>query len=136
MEQRAVVRRLERKWLKHGLNSIWTAYKVERNRLNRLICYHKKQQFYHQFNLAKGNSADLHKTLNKLTGKSEGNPLPDHTSSEVLANDFADFFLGKITKIRKELDKCDKYSPMEKSVPKLRRFALMTETMYIRSSCL
>jgi hypothetical protein len=46
----------------------------------------------------------LFKLLSELTGKDESNTLLECSSDEKLAEDFAAFFLKKITDIRNRLD--------------------------------
>ena len=47
----------------------------------------------------------LYKLVNSILGKSKDNPMPD---KEKLDDEFADYFLGKIQKIRDQLDHYDK----------------------------
>ena len=46
----------------------------------------------------------LYLPVKHLTGTTPNNPLPKHDDEETLANEFADFFIRKIEKIRQELD--------------------------------
>ena len=50
------------------------------------------------------------------------NPLPKHDNEENLANQFADYFIGKIEKIRQELNVNSKYTPSNDSIPILAEF--------------
>ena len=45
----------------------------------------------------------------KLTGCTSVNPLPEMDSDEQLTEDFADYFLNKIVKIRDDLDQYGKF---------------------------
>ena len=45
----------------------------------------------------------------KLTGGISANPLPESTSGKDLSEEFTDFFLLKVLKIREDLDKNEKY---------------------------
>ena len=47
----------------------------------------------------KGDVKGLYRMVNKLMGTASENPLPNHTSDKDLAEEFADFFMGKIQKI-------------------------------------
>ena len=49
-------------------------------------------------------------------------------SGEELANEFADFFLMKIDKIRQQFKDIPAYSSEDRDMPRLRRFSPMTET--------
>ena len=63
----------------------------------------KKTHSLHQ--LAKQNSTDTKKLLklvNELTGNKDQNPHPQANSNKDLAEEFAQFFLNKIGKIRQQ----------------------------------
>ncbi|MCG8430354.1 MAG: reverse transcriptase family protein, partial [Candidatus Omnitrophica bacterium] len=49
-------------------------------------------------------SKDLFNVVNELLGKQRSSPLPDHSDPVELANNFSDFFMSKISKIRDKLD--------------------------------
>ena len=48
--------------------------------------------------------------------------MPDEDHREKLVDEFADYFLGKIQKIRDQLDHYEKYSPQNKDVPRMSSF--------------
>lgn len=57
------------------------------------------------------------KVVNQLTSNTKLNPLPPGSKEEV-AESFSTYFVGKIEKIRRELDSCDDFEPeMKKVVP-------------------
>ena len=56
------------------------------------------------FEQHKRNMKHLYKLVAKLTGSTSVNPLPEMDSDEWLGEDFADYFLNKIVKIRDDLD--------------------------------
>lgn len=49
---------------------------------------------------AKGDSKKLYNLVSELTGTKSENPLPDSVADSKLADDFTDFFMNKIDKIR------------------------------------
>ena len=55
------------------------------------------------------------------------NPLPKHENEENLANEFAGYFIGKIEKIRQDLDTNSKYTPNNDKIPILSEFTEMTQ---------
>ena len=55
------------------------------------------------------------------------NPLPEHENEENLANEFADYFIGKIEKIRQELNTNSRYTPSNDNIPTLSRFTEVTQ---------
>ena len=59
----------------------------------------------------KGDKKGLYKLIAKLTGLTSENPLHDHTSDMELSDEFANFFIGQIAKIRDSLDQHPLYDP-------------------------
>ena len=72
-----------------------------------------------------GDTKLLHRRVNNLTGTVDENPMPEHSNSETLAEDFADFFLEKIRKIQRDLDNYELFKPSQKGVPILDNFTLL-----------
>ena len=64
----------------------------------------------------------LYKMVNTLMGTCSNNPLPNHTNDKDLAEDFADFFMDKIQKIRDNLTVNPIYEPTRKSISRLAEF--------------
>ena len=67
---------------------------------NRLLNYKKRQLITKQVIDSKGDNKKLYKLMAHLTGARSDNPLPPHDSDESLANQFADYFITKIDRIR------------------------------------
>ena len=59
----------------------------------------------------------LFKILNSLLHKDRESPLPDHNSVEELVEEFSDFFISKINKIRDYLDGLDSDSLPDVNIP-------------------
>ena len=55
----------------------------------------------------------LYVLISNITGVRKENPLPIHTNDKELADQFADFFLEKIVKIRDELKDKNLYVPYD-----------------------
>ena len=55
------------------------------------------------------NTKKLYSLVKHLIGTTSNNPLPKHNNEETLANEFAVFFIGKIKKIRQDLDNKPEY---------------------------
>ena len=70
----------------------------------------------------RGDIKGLYKMVNTLMGTSSNNLLPNHTSDKDLAEEFAEFFMDKIQKIRDNLTKNPTYEPKRKSVSRLAEF--------------
>ena len=62
----------------------------------------------------KGDTKKLYKLVYSLMGTSQENPLPDNDNPEDLANEFADYFMDKIGKIRDSLADKPTYKPSGK----------------------
>ena len=69
---------------------------------------------------------NLYKIVNNIVGTNIEEPLPLNDDKTKLANDFANYFIGKIQKHRDQLDQYDKYTPWHKEIPTLSQFEPMT----------
>ena len=67
------------------------------------MIYHKHQAITKKILDCKNNSKQLFSVVNCITNNKPSNPLPENKTDEELANDFADFFTGKIQKIRYQI---------------------------------
>ena len=67
-------------------------------------------------------------------GKKNENQLPKGTTSSQLAEDFADYFLGKIDKIREGFTNLPAYKPNERDTPKLKNFTTITQNQLEKNS--
>ena len=76
----------------------------------------------------KGDMKEFYKLVNTLMGTTLSNPMPNHTNDKLLANEFADFFMNKIWKIRDNVTENPAYQPMGKSIPNLTKFRPFTQT--------
>ena len=76
----------------------------------------------------RGDIKGLYKIVNTLMGTTLDNPLPNHTSDKDLAEEFADFFMDKIQKIRDNLDGNLKYEPTKKITSRLAKFRPFDQT--------
>ena len=97
-------KRAERKWRKTRLTVDRQIYVSKRNAVNRL-CNNAKKDFYgRKISECQNDQKQIFKIANSLLHKSNETPLPEHESSQELANRFADFFTEKINKIRQQLE--------------------------------
>ena len=69
----------------------------------------------------------LFRALNSIFGNKNENQLPKGTTNSQLAEDFADFFLEKIDKIREGFTNLPAYEPNETDTPKLKNFTTITQ---------
>ena len=128
-QQKNVVRSIEKKWMKYQEQHQWLAYKRERNRYWNIIKYNKQQTYCGLINNAKGDVKKLYQIAGELLGESRHNPLPSSSSDDVLANEFADFFLNKILTIRDTFKDIPPYQcDTNEEIPKFTAFATYTES--------
>ena len=71
----------------------------------------KKSYTNTQLESNNNNSQMLFQILHQLTKGQHDNPLPDCSSHEELANNFADFFIDKLEKIRSQFQQLRLYIP-------------------------
>ena len=77
------------------------------------MVYLAKRDYYKQeFKNHKGNTKHLYKLMSKLTGGINANPMPDGKNNSDIAEDFAEYFLQKIVKIRDDLSNVELYDPV------------------------
>ena len=126
--EKAKVRCHEKKWLKHKLPSTWRAYPKVRNSYYGKLNYSKKAIIIQQIADCVNNSKKLYSLISNLTTKSAPTPWPNHTDKDTLADEFANFFHGKILKIRKQFNGIEQYkASTDANVPKLCKFAPLME---------
>ena len=85
-------------------------------------CYSKKVKD------CRGDIKGLYKMANTLMGTSSDNLLLNHTSDKDLAEEFADFFMDKIQKIRDNLTGNPTYEPTKKIASRLIEFRPFDQT--------
>ena len=89
----------------------------------------RTEYFRKEFEQHKRNTKHLYKLVDKLTGCTSVNPLPEIDSDDQIAEDFPDYFLNKIVKIRDELDQYGKHVvESHHHVKELQAFHPLSET--------
>ena len=76
---------------------------------------------------SKGDSKKALRLVSELTGTKYENPMPSGISDSTLLDNFADYILKKIFKIRDSLNEFDKYKPLNKSGPILDKFKELSQ---------
>ena len=64
----------------------------------------------------------LYNLVNNMTDRTKSNPMPPGRKDSELADEFADFFLDKIRRIRDDLADCRTYAPTQIEVEPLEIF--------------
>ena len=97
-------RRCERKWRKSQTASHYEEFLVSRQNVKDLVLESKTVYYKNKFE----NSScikDMYNVVKELLNK-DSNPVPDTDNTMDLANSFGEFFIGKVNRIRDEVDKC------------------------------
>ena len=110
-EQKKITRKKEKKWRSNRIKVNWEEFKIERNKLNKIIRQEKKRVLSEKIIEAGTDTKKLYKLVGEMTGKSLNNPMPENIPDKQLVEQFADFFLNKILKIRDALKDKPLYKP-------------------------
>ena len=123
------MQRREKIWRKYKLDSTWIALRVARNRYKNALREAKLLVVSEKVVECGTDTHKLYSLVNSLTGATITNPMPDHQGSdEELADQFSEFFMDKITKIRQGLDIYPKYDPpYRQGLNHLEEFSRMCE---------
>ena len=74
-----------------------------------MLDYNKRHHLVTKIDEANKDSKQLFRALNSILGNKDENPLPTGTTNSQLAEDFTDFFLNKINKIRERFTNIPAY---------------------------
>ena len=107
--QKGVVRHRERIWRKYREDHQWLAYKSEKRRYNNMLFESKKINIANKVNQCNRDTRQLFRLVSNITTSTKDNPLLDGKSNQELANQFAEYFIDKIKKIRNNLNSYDRY---------------------------
>ena len=107
---------------KYRLQSCWIAFDRERKKYRKMLLEAKTACYSEQVKDCRGDTKGLYKMVNTLMGTSSNNPLPNYTNDKDLAEEFADFFMDKIQKIRDNLTENLTYEPTRKGISGLAEF--------------
>ena len=124
---RCRVRRAEKLYRRHGTTLLWKLFDTIRTEYKQNIKKSKIQTYTRQVADCKGDTKKLYNLVYRLMGKEKSSPLPDHTDEESLANDFANYFMSKIEKIREELEGYILYKPQGRNVREFSNFRLFSD---------
>ena len=103
-EAKRKARRAERKWRKTGLTVDEQIYKSETKKYMAVSNKARKKYNSDKINDC-STTKEIHSVSDALLGKSKRTPLPTNIDKSDLPQHFSDYFIEKIKKIRKELDK-------------------------------
>ena len=117
LKRRKDLRYCFRKWYENKTDIRWQNYLKIRKKYWFELKTSKKLYFQQQIKDHKNDSKFLYKLVEKLTGSTQLNPMPESINDKSMADDFANFFYDKISNIRKDLDHHHKYSPLPSPKP-------------------
>ena len=126
------MRRKHKKWKKYRGDDHWKAFTIEWNKYRWALKQAKIAAMSQWIKDCGHNTKALYKLMSEITGSQLSNPLPN-TTSEFIAEEFANYFIDKINKICSNLDKHDKCKPSHMSLNQtLSNFKPMTNDHVIR----
>ena len=126
-EAKRSVCKLEKKFIKYKLPSLWCAYKAARNWYYGMLNAKKKTTIRNKIKNCANDSKQLYKLINNLTNKQVDTKWPPHKDEQSLADQFADYFETKILKIREMFTTTLAYTCEQLDTPRLAKFAALTE---------
>ena len=113
-----VLKRCEKIWVRNGTEDSWRDYQQSRSLYQGKIVEKKRETISKKIEECSSNSRKLLQLVNHLNGHKLENLLLARNTDRNLADEFADFFISKIVKIRQERDEHPLYQP-SKSDPEL-----------------
>ena len=117
----------ERCWCKYKLEPNWTAFKHECNKYRSMLRSIGKEDISTKVAVCKQDTKKLYSLVNRIVGHTSENSMPKHNSNDQLAEEFANYFMDKIKKIRDDLEQHSKYIPLVREVESFSNFRPMTE---------
>ena len=122
-------RKCERKWQKSKLNVDYEIFKEAKLDYVRALSESKVKHINSLIDQCDRDPKKLFQLVSNLTGKNTDNPLPESSSDEELANEFASFFLNKIENIRGSLACFDTFCPKQNNnISKFDSFCVVSES--------
>ena len=127
LNQKRVLRRREFIWKKYREDHQYTALKEARNKYIYEINCEKRSTLSEKVISAKGNSKKLYQLVSEITGTKSENPMPPGKGDNILAEEFAEYFMNKISKIRDSLKDYPNYKPLRKEISVFDHFVEFSE---------
>ncbi len=123
-------RQLERKWKSSGLHTDQDAFLMQSYKVDEMIFVSKKTFYNSVISDNPKDQKTLFRVVDKLLHRNSQTPLPSHDSMNVLVDQFANFFVDKIAKIRESLNQSQathRQAGPRPHVPTLSEFPAVTE---------
>ena len=118
------------RWLK--TDETWKVFDEDRKKYQAMLYASKTSSYSKKIKDCKGNTKKLYKLVYSLMWTSQENPLTDNDNPEDLANEFADYLMNKISKIRdslsdKPIHKLSGITPKSRIPKPISEFRLFTQ---------
>ncbi len=119
-QEKTMRRQLEKKWLSSRSDRDKMTFQEQRNKVAMMVKRAKSEFYTSLVSESKNNPKALFKVLDGLLHRNQEMPLPPHDSAAGLASQFAEYFSGKIDKVRTELNDMQKEDGCE--LPEERKY--------------
>ena len=103
-EMKRKVHRKGRIWRKYQAQHQWKAFCEDCKYYFKQLYVKKNHYIKNEIHKSRNNNRELYKIVSKLTGSAVNNPMLEHESDKVLADEFVEFLMDKIKMIRQNLD--------------------------------
>ena len=108
------LRKLETKWRKSKSSVGHIQFKFQRNLVSKLIAKSKKEYISELVLEKQSDQKSLFKMVKELTHTNKKQVFPEHVNKKQLANDFSNFFVDKIDKIRSNFNDTGDFSQYDR----------------------
>ena len=103
-DAKRIKRQHERRWRKTQDKSHLELYRLSASKANKLLRQAKANYYSGVIDNHSNDIKTLFKVTNKLLGKSDSSPLPTGFTASQLAEEFSNFFINKVQKIRQSFN--------------------------------
>ena len=124
--QKRLLTKMEGTYHRYKRNTSWQNFRKQKQIYRIMLKKAKIEAVSNKVTECGNDTKILYKIVNNILGTNKKKPLPPNNDKNKLADDFANYFIGKIQKIRHQLDQYDKYIPRHKEIPTLSQFNPVT----------
>ena len=117
---------MEGTYHRYKTNTSWQNFRKQKQIYRTMLKKAKIEAVSNKVTECGNDTKKLYKIVNNILGTNKEKPLPPNNDKNKLADAFANYFIGKIQKIRDQLDQYGKYIPWHKEIPTLSQFNPVT----------